>query len=65
MLINRPAQTDKFGYKPEYAPETLAKFRECETTLRKAGIMLQRVDYLACGDDGEDTFHKRWDTEVK
>jgi hypothetical protein len=57
-------ETDEYGYKPEYTTETIAKFRECESTLRRAAAMLQRVDWLASGDDGEDCFHKRWEEEV-
>ena len=55
---------DEYGYKPDYSQETLAKFRECEQTLRKAAAMLNRVDWLVCGDDGEDSFHSRWDEEL-
>lgn len=57
-------ERDEYGYKPEYSPETLQKFRECELTLRKASVMLHRVDYLASGDDGEDSFHSRLDKEL-
>lgn len=56
---------DEYGSKPEYAKETLEKFRECETTLRRAAAMLQRVDWLASGDDGEKSFHCRWDEELE
>lgn len=55
---------DEYGYKREYLQETLAKFRECESTLRKAAVMLQRVDWLVSGDDGEDSFHRRWEEEL-
>lgn len=58
-------EKDEFGYGPEYKRETIEKFRECEHTLRRASEMLQRVDWLASGDDGEDSFHKRWSEEVK
>jgi hypothetical protein len=57
-------ETDEYGYKPDFRPETLAKFRECESTLRRAAAMLQRVDWLASGDDSENGFHKRWAEEV-
>jgi hypothetical protein len=50
-------ERDEYGYKPEFSKETLEKFRECELTLRRASVMLHRVDYLASGDDGEDQFH--------
>jgi hypothetical protein len=57
-------ETDEYGYREQYSPETIAKFKECESTLRRAAAMLQRVDWLASGDDGEDCFHKRWEEEV-
>ena len=56
--------TDEYGYKPEYSDETIAKFRECEKTLRRAGEMLQRVDWLVSGDDGEECFHRQWAENV-
>jgi hypothetical protein len=52
-------EVDEYGYKPDYSPETLEKFKECERMLRIGGAMLHRIDWLAEGDDGEETFHKR------
>lgn len=43
-----------------YSPETIAKFREAEATLRRAYAMVQRIDWLVSCDDGEDSFHRRW-----
>ena len=57
-------EADGYDYKPDYTRETIAKLKECELTLRRAAAMLQRVDWLASGDDGEDCFHKRWEEEV-
>jgi hypothetical protein len=48
-----------------YSPETLAKLKETVDQVRKAAIMAHRVDYLVCGDDGEDTFFKRLDNDLK
>jgi len=48
-----------------YAPGTIARFREAEATLRRAAAMLQRVDWLVSGDDGEDDFHRRWSEEIE
>jgi hypothetical protein len=44
--------------------ETIEKFKLAVHTLRKAAIMAQRVDWLVSGDDGEDSFHRRWDEEL-
>jgi hypothetical protein len=27
--------------------------------------MTQRIDWLMSGDDSEESFHSRWDTEIK
>lgn len=59
-----PAEPDEFGYKLGYSPETISKFKECEKTLRKAADMLHRIDWLASGDDGEETFHERWEEDL-
>ncbi len=40
--------------------QTLARINECAETLEKAGKMLQRVDYFVAGDDGEESFNRRW-----
>ncbi len=47
-----------------YTAETIARFREASATLRKAAAMAQRVDWLVSGDDGEESFHRRWAEEV-
>ena len=46
-----------------FTDETLAKFVEARDTLRKAAEMIQRVDWLVSGDDGEESFHRRWEEE--
>lgn len=51
-------------FKKSYESKTLDKLRECEITLRRAAAMLQRVDWLLSGDDGEESFHERWKDEV-
>ena len=47
-----------------YRPETIARFIEAIGTLRRAATMVQRIDWLVSGDDGEEQFHERWDREV-
>ena len=49
----------------EYPPEIIEKFKEAAHTLRQAQEMAQRVDWLLSGDDGEDSFLRRWDEEVR
>ena len=49
----------------KYSAETIAKFLEADKTLRLAAIMAHRIDWLVSGDDGEESFHERWDEEIK
>ena len=57
IIINNV--TDEWGNRPDYSEETLEQFRIAVAKLREAYVYVQRIDYLLCGDDGEDTFHKR------
>jgi len=56
-------EVDEYGYKPEFSDETIERFYQAEKALRQAAAMLQRVDWLICGDDSEESFHERWDDE--
>ena len=47
------------GSYPEYSDETIKELRNGVELLRKAEIYAQRIDWFICGDDGEETFHKR------
>ncbi len=42
-----------------YSDETKDRFMEAVRLLRRASILMQRIDWLLSGDDGEDTFHER------
>ena len=42
-----------------YSEETIAEFKKGLETLRQAFVYIQRIDWLVCGDDDEDTFHPR------
>ena len=46
-------------YYPEYTEETINEFKTAVRTLRMAQVYAQRIDWLICGDDGEESFHKR------
>ncbi len=48
-----------------YPPEIVDRFREAAHTLERAADMAQRVDWLVSGDDGPESFMKRWDKEVR
>ena len=48
-----------------YPLKIIKKFKEAAYTIRRAAEMVQRVDYLVSGDDGEDSFLERWKDEVR
>lgn len=48
----------------DYEPETIEEFRKAIKVLREAAVYAQRIDWLLCGDDGEETFHKRLKEEL-
>jgi hypothetical protein len=48
-----------------YPPEIIKRFKEAALVLKKAHIMVNRIDWLMSGDDGEDNFIERWNRELK
>jgi len=50
---------------PEYKPETIERFKEAVRYLKLAQIYAHRVDWFLSGDDGEESFHKRLNEELK
>jgi hypothetical protein len=49
----------------QLAPQTLDEFQKAIDLLNVASVYLQRIDYLLSGDDGEDTFHKRLQADLR
>jgi hypothetical protein len=64
---NDDESLNEWGYRRGhgYSTETIEKFKIAVDTLEKAAIMAQRVDWLVSGDDGEDSFHRRWNKELE
>ena len=48
----------------DFSDETLAKFIEARDILKRGAFMAQRIDWLLSGDDGEESFHRRWNEEL-
>jgi hypothetical protein len=48
-----------------YSPETIAEFEVAVKVLMWAYVYAQRIDWLLSGDDGEDSFHKRLQAQLK
>jgi hypothetical protein len=47
----------------EYEPAITNRFQLAADTVRLAGKMIQRVDWLVSDDDGPETFLERWHGE--
>jgi hypothetical protein len=48
----------------EDSPEILLEYQHAVVAMRRAAIYWQRIDWLASGDDGEETFHRRLREEL-
>lgn len=67
IIDNDNKELDQWGYPlgRDYTEDTIKKFKETLVSLRKAQVMVHRIDWLVSGDDGEDTFHERWDKDLE
>jgi len=65
LLIRNNKKKDKYGFMRNYSHATIEKFKEAESVMRLAAMMVQRIDWLVCDDDGEGTFHERWDEDMR
>jgi hypothetical protein len=67
QLIQNNDRTDKDEYGSEigyhFSPEVIAKFAEAVPILKRAYRMAHRIDWLVSGDEGEDSFLRRWDED--
>ena len=63
---NNSADMDEYGYPSafDFKPEVIEKFKEALTVLRESEIYVTRIDYLVSGDDGEDSFLRRLQSEL-
>ena len=67
ILDNDSKEVDEYGDRKsyEYSPETIEKFKLARMTILLAQIYVQRIDWLVCCDDGEDSFHSRLDADFE
>lgn len=63
-LIDTNDKADENGYKYGFSKKTIKEFKKGKELLEKAQIYLQRIDWLVCSDDGEETFHERLKEEL-
>jgi hypothetical protein len=62
-IIRRNNIKDSWGHVQCYSDQTIQRMRDTAVMLRRVAMMVHRIDYLVSGDDGEGTFHKRWEVE--
>ena len=48
-----------------YSDEVIEKFKETLHWVKRSSEMIQRIDWLISGDDGEESFLERWEKEVR
>ena len=67
ILTNDSTEKDEWGNNigSHYTPETIAEFEVAVKALKLAYVYAQRIDWLLSGDDGEDSFHKRLQAQLK
>ena len=64
-IIDNKKKKNEYGYATNYSNKTLKHFKKAIRILRLAEIYAQRIDWLASGDDGEETFVKRLTEELQ
>ena len=67
IMTNDSTEKDEWGSDigRYYTPETIAEFEKAVKALKLAYVYAQRIDWLLSGDDGEDSFHKRLQAQLK
>lgn len=60
--VRRESWEDENYY--EYSPEVIAKFKEGLELLKKAHIYAHRIDWLLSGDDGQESFLERLESDL-
>lgn len=48
----------------KYSSDTISRFYEAIHYLEIAKVYAHRIDWLLCGDDSEESFHKNLDEEL-
>jgi hypothetical protein len=66
IKFNDSDQVNEYGERigRDFSGETITKFKTAIDILSQAAIMAQRIDWLVSGEDGEETFHQRWDEDL-
>ena len=67
IMTNDSTEKNEWGNNigSHYSPKTIAEFEKAVKVLKTAYVYAQRIDWLLSGDDGEDSFHKRLQAQIK
>ena len=67
ILTNDSEELDRWGDRKgaHYSDETIEEFRKGLSILRLAHIYAQRIDWLLSGDDGDESFIRRLNDELR
>ena len=67
IFNNNSKEKNEFGDNigNRYNAETINEFEKAVKVLKIAYVYAQRIDWLLSGDDGEDSFHKRLQAQLK
>lgn len=61
---NGKSPVDEYDYTRNYSKSTIREFNKAIEILKKARVYAQRIDWLVCDDDSEETFHERIKEEL-
>lgn len=63
---NDSTETDEYGGRigNGYHAETIKQFQSARALLEMAQIYVHRIDWLVSGDDSEESFHRRLDSDL-
>ena len=67
ILTNDSTEKNEWGDNigSRYSPETIEEFEKAMVILKMGYVYAQGIDWLLSGDDGEDSFHKRLQAQLK
>ena len=66
LIDNNISGQDEYGYERiVYSSQTIEEFKKGIDVLKLAEVYAQRVDWLVCGDDSEESFHARLTEDIK
>jgi len=63
-IIQTNGIKDENGWGHSYSDNTIDEFKNAIEMLELGRIYAQRIDWLHSGDDGEENFHKRLNSDI-